>query len=150
LNELREFRQLREENRKLKTLVADLTLDKYTWQEVLSRKSLKPAARRHLVNETRQAYHLIEKRACGLIGITRWSNSPRPHPLAPTRLLERVERYPGNPWEYSASVITSKPAIHDHFKTGQRSRTQDMKPVVPRHWQFWQADFASCGSVRPC
>jgi hypothetical protein len=27
----------------------------------------------------------------------------------------------------SASVITSKPAINDHFKTGQRSRTQDMK-----------------------
>jgi hypothetical protein len=27
----------------------------------------------------------------------------------------------------TASVITSKPAIHDHFKTGQRSRTQDMK-----------------------
>jgi hypothetical protein len=26
-----------------------------------------------------------------------------------------------------ASVITSKPAINDHFKTGQRSRTQDMK-----------------------
>jgi hypothetical protein len=24
-------------------------------------------------------------------------------------------------------VITSKPAINDHFKTGQRSRTQDMK-----------------------
>jgi hypothetical protein len=26
----------------------------------------------------------------------------------------------------SASVITSKPAICDHFKTGQRSRAQDM------------------------
>ena len=26
-----------------------------------------------------------------------------------------------------ASVITSKPAINDHFKTGQRSRAQDMK-----------------------
>jgi hypothetical protein len=27
----------------------------------------------------------------------------------------------------SASVITLKPAIHDHFKTGQGSRTQNMK-----------------------
>jgi hypothetical protein len=26
-----------------------------------------------------------------------------------------------------ASVITAKPAICDHFKTGQRSRGQDMK-----------------------
>lgn len=39
LNELRELRQLREENRKLKTLVADLTLDKYILQEVLSKKA---------------------------------------------------------------------------------------------------------------
>ncbi len=38
LNELRELRQLRDENRKLKTLVADLTLDKHILQEVLSKK----------------------------------------------------------------------------------------------------------------
>jgi putative transposase len=38
LSELRELRQLREENRKLKTLVADLTLDKHILQEVLSKK----------------------------------------------------------------------------------------------------------------
>jgi hypothetical protein len=38
LSELRELRQLREENRKLKTLVADLTVDKHILQEVLSKK----------------------------------------------------------------------------------------------------------------
>jgi len=39
LNGLRELRQLREENRKLKTLVADLTLDRHILQEVLSKKA---------------------------------------------------------------------------------------------------------------
>jgi putative transposase len=39
LNELRELRQLRDENRKLKMLVADLTLDKHILQEVLSKKA---------------------------------------------------------------------------------------------------------------
>jgi putative transposase len=39
LNDLRELRQLREENRKLKTLVADLTLDKHILQEVLAKKA---------------------------------------------------------------------------------------------------------------
>jgi putative transposase len=39
ISELRELRQLREENRKLKTLVADLTLDKHILQEVLSKKA---------------------------------------------------------------------------------------------------------------
>ncbi len=38
VSELRELRQLREENRQLKGLVADLTLDKHILQEVLSKK----------------------------------------------------------------------------------------------------------------
>jgi putative transposase len=38
LNEVQELRQLREENRKLKGIVADLTLDKHILQEVLSTK----------------------------------------------------------------------------------------------------------------
>jgi putative transposase len=38
LSEARELRQLREENRKLKSLVADLSLDKHILQEVLAKK----------------------------------------------------------------------------------------------------------------
>jgi putative transposase len=70
LNELRELRQLREENRKLKTLVADLTLDKHIFAGSALKKSLKPAARRKLVTGMRQAYELSERRACELVGIT--------------------------------------------------------------------------------
>ena len=36
--ELRELRQLRQENRQLKRLVADLSLDKHMLQEVISKK----------------------------------------------------------------------------------------------------------------
>lgn len=38
ISELREMRQLREENRKLKQVVADLTLDKHILQEAIQRK----------------------------------------------------------------------------------------------------------------
>ena len=38
VSELRELRQLREENRQRKSLVADLTLDKHILQGVLSKK----------------------------------------------------------------------------------------------------------------
>ena len=38
VSELRELRQLREENRKLELLVAGLSLDKHILQEVLSKK----------------------------------------------------------------------------------------------------------------
>jgi putative transposase len=38
VSELRRIRQLEEENRKLKKIVADLSLDKHMLQEVLSKK----------------------------------------------------------------------------------------------------------------
>ncbi len=38
LSELRELRQLREENGKLKRLVADLALDRHILQEIVARK----------------------------------------------------------------------------------------------------------------
>jgi putative transposase len=38
LSELRELRQLREENAKLKRLVADLSLDRHVWQEIVAKK----------------------------------------------------------------------------------------------------------------
>jgi len=38
LSELRRLKQLEEENRKLKQMVADLSLDKHMLQEVLSKK----------------------------------------------------------------------------------------------------------------
>ena len=38
LSELRELRQLREENAKLKRLVADLSLDRHMLQEIVRRK----------------------------------------------------------------------------------------------------------------
>jgi putative transposase len=79
LQELRELRQLREENRKLNGIEADFTLDKRILQEVLSKKGLKPAKRRGLVRQVRQAYRRSENRACGLMRITRWSNRYQNH-----------------------------------------------------------------------
>jgi putative transposase len=38
LNELRELRQLREENSKLKRLVAGLSLDRHILQEIVAKK----------------------------------------------------------------------------------------------------------------
>lgn len=40
LSELRELRQLREENTKLKRLVADLSLDRHLLQEIVRKKKL--------------------------------------------------------------------------------------------------------------
>jgi putative transposase len=62
LTKLRELRQLREENRKLKTLVAALTLDQHILQEVLSKKA---GARRTLtVGQRDPAGIPVEREAC--------------------------------------------------------------------------------------
>ncbi len=45
-SKVRELSQLREENSKLKRLVADLSLDKAMLQDVLQKKVLKPTPRR--------------------------------------------------------------------------------------------------------
>jgi putative transposase len=44
LTELRELRQLREENSKLMRLVADLTLDRRVLQEIIKKRSKRRAA----------------------------------------------------------------------------------------------------------
>ena len=67
---MREVRQLREENTRLKRLVADLTLDKHILGEVL-RKSLKPARRRMLACWIIEQFRISTLRACRLARFSR-------------------------------------------------------------------------------
>jgi hypothetical protein len=68
--ELREPRVLREENAKLKRLVADLTLDKHILGEIV-KKSLRPARKRELVDWVRNCYGASLSWACRLMQIFR-------------------------------------------------------------------------------
>lgn len=69
--ELKELRQLREENAKLKSLVADLTLDQHILGEIIRKKNLKPVRRRELVDWVRSAYGTSLGPACRLLQISR-------------------------------------------------------------------------------
>ena len=53
-----ELRQLREENGRLKRLVADLILDGQILQEIVSKKVLKPGLRRKLGQWAQQTYQI--------------------------------------------------------------------------------------------
>ena len=55
MQELRELRQLREENGRLKRLVADLSLARQILQEIVSKK-LKPRQRCRLARWAQEAY----------------------------------------------------------------------------------------------
>ncbi|MBX3317170.1 MAG: IS3 family transposase [Phycisphaeraceae bacterium] len=65
--EVRRLKQLEEENRKLKALVADLALDKAMLQDALRGKTLTPDRRRSMVRRARMAYRVSERRACRVL-----------------------------------------------------------------------------------
>ncbi|MFG7489654.1 MULTISPECIES: IS3-like element ISMex11 family transposase [Methylobacteriaceae] len=69
--ELRRLKQLEDENRKLKQLVADLSLDKHILQDVLGKKALTPARRRELVHQVQEAHGVSERRGCAALGVGR-------------------------------------------------------------------------------
>jgi len=61
---VRRWKQLEDENAKLKKLVADLSLDKEMPQDVIRRKTVKPGRKRKLVDEMRSEWQVSIRRAC--------------------------------------------------------------------------------------
>ncbi|MGX1500021.1 transposase-like protein [Labrenzia sp. MBR-25] len=66
---VKRMRQLEDENNRLKKIVANLTLDKAMLQDVLSKKALKPARHRRLVDEVREDWKVSIRRACSCLRI---------------------------------------------------------------------------------
>lgn len=73
---------LEEENRKLKQLVADLSLDKHILQDVLSKRALTPGRRREIFAHVQASHGVSDRRSCLALGVNRSSVryvSPRPN-----------------------------------------------------------------------
>jgi putative transposase len=64
----RELRQLRDENRKLEQVVADLTLDRTVLQDALQKQVVRPAYRRELASWARKRFRFSQRRACRALG----------------------------------------------------------------------------------
>jgi len=60
--EIREMNELRDENTRLKRLVADLSLDKGDAPGRALKKILKPAVQRRIAGDMRERYHVSERR----------------------------------------------------------------------------------------
>jgi putative transposase len=89
VQELRELRQLREENGRLKRIVADLTLDRQILQEIVLKKAVKPRQKRRLVRWAQEAYRVSERRAIRVIGMRRSSCRYRSHARSQEGLRQR-------------------------------------------------------------
>src|SRR4029077_14631917 len=70
------------------------------------KKGLKPAARRQLVRGIRQAHQLSERRACGLVTITRWSNRYQSQRDPQAELRMRLRELAGSRVRYGYRRLT--------------------------------------------
>ena len=64
---LRRMKQLEEENKRLKSVVADLSLDKQNVAGCSVKKPLRPARLRECVQGAKSCYKISERRACKLV-----------------------------------------------------------------------------------
>jgi hypothetical protein len=87
VHEIRRLRLLEEENRRLKQLVADLSLDE---QDVLQKKIVRPERRRELVRYLEWTYRVSERRGCAALRFDRWSHRRRAIRNEQAVLRERI------------------------------------------------------------
>ncbi|HEX3684935.1 MAG TPA: IS3 family transposase [Bryobacteraceae bacterium] len=97
VSEAQEVKQLRDENTRLKKLVADLSLDKDALQSVIPKKRMELPAMKAGVEHLKQDFAFSERRACGLLQVPvstfRYRPSRRDQPLR-DKLVELAREKP--------------------------------------------------------
>ena len=89
VSQLKRLKELEEENRRLKTLVADLSLDKVALKSVI-KKRMEPVERREEVRHVIECCLMSERRSCLLLGLDRSSYRYRPREKRHEELCARL------------------------------------------------------------
>lgn len=88
-DQVRQLKQLQDENAQLKKAIAELTLDKAMLTDVL-KKVVKPPPRRSIVDYLTSTYAVTERRACRLVALSRSVYQYRRHRDPQTALPAHV------------------------------------------------------------
>ncbi|WP_198678738.1 IS3 family transposase [Pseudidiomarina insulisalsae] len=89
-DQVRELKQLREENEKLKRIVADLTPDKVMLQDLKYPKVVSVPQRRKAVRHLMSLYSISERRACALTGLSRTACRYKPRSEPQEALRQKI------------------------------------------------------------
>ncbi|MBO8087788.1 MAG: IS3 family transposase, partial [Marichromatium sp.] len=162
-SDLKRLRALEEENRRLKHMYADLSLDHKILKEIVGKKALSARARRALAGES-MAEGVSKRRVCRLLGLSRsvldYHARPRDdgplikalsalaerHPSAGFRKLYVRLRRAGHPWNHKR-VWRVYCALKLNLRR-RRKRLRALRPPQPlvqpiRPNLQWSADFMS-------
>ena len=134
-SEVRELKQLREENARLKRLVADLSLDKVMFQDIASKKMVGAPQRRSAVRYLAGRYSVSERRGCEVTGTARSTfqyQSTRPSQDA---LRQRIRDLARSRIRYGYKrihVLLKRQGIHVNKKRVYRLYCQEGLQLRPR------------------
>ena len=155
------MKDLEEENRRLKHMYAELSLDHKISQGYCRKKAVKPAIRRGLVDYTKQTHYVSQRRACRVVGISDSVYKYQPDTKKDEPVIEAlqkaVERYPangfskilrrwGHPWNHKRVYrLYSQLNLNKRRRGKKRLSTRYPEPLaVPATVnQSWSIDFMS-------
>ncbi|MCW8194509.1 IS3 family transposase [Proteobacteria bacterium 005FR1] len=97
-SDVKRLKELEDENRRLKAMYAELSMEYRIVKDIVGKKAIKPAIRRQLVDYAREEHGASLRQACRAVGISdsvyRYQPDPRGDDKAVAKLQEAVERYP--------------------------------------------------------
>ncbi|HFF3079714.1 TPA: IS3 family transposase, partial [Legionella pneumophila] len=97
-SDIKRLKDLEEENRRLKQMYAELSLDHKILKDIVGKKAVKPTVRRELVDYAVNAHTVSLRRACKVVGISdsvyRYKPDSRSDESVIVALQESSERYP--------------------------------------------------------
>ena len=133
VSQAQEAKQLRDENTKLRKLVADLSLDKEALQSVIRKNGWRLVALKAAVEQVRGEYAFSQRHACGLMTMAvssyRYQSRRSDEPLR-TRLVELAREKPRFGYR-RLHVLLGRSGEHVNHKRVQRVY-RDAGLIIPR------------------
>ncbi|WP_097010305.1 IS3 family transposase [Pseudodesulfovibrio profundus] len=161
-SDIQRMKDLETENRKLKQMFADLSLENMALKDVIEKKPLRPVQRKEFVMHMVNAFELSLRKACAAMGISRSYYAYKPHPrddsdviAALTELAEKkptwgfsklfnVLRQQDKPWNHKKvwrvyCLLKMNLKRKAKKRLPQASRTAVAQPLAPNY--CWSIDF---------
>lgn len=154
VSELKELRQLREKNRRLTQVVADMTLDPFDPPRRPRQTMVSPAQRRAVVAWAETSYRVSQHRACQAVGVHRslvryWSVKASDAPLR-QRLHAPAAARPTFGVKRLQVLLRREGLQGNHKKVERRYRAEGLQrrrraPMSSGRWTSWTTRSAMAG-----